>query len=65
MGLFSFLKNKFSKKSKDETTEKYDDGFFYATLSPLGITITGMGYYLVGGNYDGYDFGTDTTKMTR
>ncbi len=49
----------------DEATEKYDDGIFYATLSPLGITITGMGYYLVGGDYDGYDFGTDTTKMTR
>ncbi len=26
MGLFSFLKNKFSKKSKDETTEKYQKG---------------------------------------
>lgn len=49
----------------DEATEKYDDGYFYATLTPLGITITGMGYYLVGGSYDGYDFGTDTTKLTR
>lgn len=26
MGFFSFLKNKFSKKSKDETTEKYQKG---------------------------------------
>jgi fused signal recognition particle receptor len=26
MGLFSFLKNKFSKKTKDETTEKYQKG---------------------------------------
>lgn len=49
----------------DEATDKYDDGYFYATLTPLGITITGMGYYLVGGAYDGYDFGADTTKMTR
>ena len=44
---------------------KYDDGYFYANLSPLGITITGMGYYLSGGPYDGYDFGGDTTKLTR
>ena len=43
----------------------YDDGEFVATLSPAGITVTGMGYYLVGGSYDGYDFGTDTTKMTK
>ena len=43
----------------------YDDGEFVATMSASGITITGMGYYLVGGDYDGYDFGTDTTKMTK
>ena len=49
----------------NETTKEYDDGEFFATMSPLGITITGMGYYLSGGGYDGYDFGTDTTVLTR
>ena len=49
----------------DEATGKYDDGYFYATLSPLGITISGIGYYLVGGDYSGFDFGGDSTKMIR
>ena len=49
----------------DAETESYDDGIFYATMSASGITLTGMGYYLAGGDYDGYDFGTDTTKMTK
>ena len=43
----------------------YDDGEFYAVLSPLGITISGMGYYLAGGPNDGYDFGADVTVLTR
>ena len=45
-------------------TESYDDGEFYATLSPSGITISGHGYYIEGGQYEG-DQGTDTTKMTK
>ena len=49
----------------NEETGAYDDGIFYAVLSPLGITISGMGYYLVGGPYDGYDFGEDATVLTR
>ncbi len=47
------------------TEDGYDDGEFVATLSAAGITITGMGYYLVGGPNDGHDFGADTTKMTK
>lgn len=42
-----------------------DDGKFQATLSPLGIQITGLYYYLVGGDYDGYNFGEDYTNLTR
>lgn len=42
-----------------------DDGKFQATMSPLGIAITGLRYYLVGGDYDGYDFGEDYTNLTR
>lgn len=42
-----------------------DDETFQATLSPLGITISGLRYYLVGGDYDGYDFGEDSTRLTR
>jgi hypothetical protein len=48
----------------NEETEEYDDGEFTATLTPGGITISGHGYYAVGGSYDG-DLGTDTTKMTK
>ena len=42
-----------------------DDQKFQATMSPLGITISGLRYYLVGGDYDGYDFGEDMTTLTR
>ena len=46
-------------------TEWYDDGEFYAVMSPLGIVLSGHGFYLEGGAYDGYDFGTDVETMTR
>ena len=42
-----------------------DDQTFQATMSPLGITISGLHYYLVGGDYDGHDFGEDYTNLTR
>ncbi len=48
----------------NEETEEYDDGEFTATLTPGGITISGHGYYIVGGSYEG-DQGTDVTKMTK
>lgn len=38
---------------------------FTAKLSPLGITITNIDFYIVGGEYDGYDFGEDETTLTR
>lgn len=49
----------------NEEIEDYDDGVFYGEMSALGIRIFGHGYYLVGGSYDGYDFGEDITMMTR
>lgn len=49
----------------DAAAGAYDTGEFYAVLSPLGITISGMGFFLIGGDYNGYDFGTDTTTLTR
>jgi len=38
---------------------------FTAVLSPLGITISNMDFYISGGGYDGWDFGEDTTTLTR
>jgi len=43
----------------------YDDGNIVATLSPLGIVIANIGFYLDGGDYDGYDFGEDYIVLTR
>lgn len=40
------------------------DGVFYATLSPLGIVISGVRYY-GSGSLNGQDFGEDTTTLTR
>ena len=48
----------------NEETEDYDDGEFTATFNAGGITISGHGYYIVGGSYEG-DQGTDITKMTK
>lgn len=44
---------------------KYDDGDIVAVLSPLGIIIADIGFYLSGGDYDGYDFGEDYITLTR
>jgi len=41
------------------------DKKFTAEMSPLGILISGLHYYLVGGDYSGYDFGEDYTNLTR
>ena len=49
----------------NEDTEWYDDGEFYAVMSPLGVVLSGHGFYLEGGSYDGWDFGTDVETMTR
>lgn len=54
----------------NEDTEWYDDGEFYAVMSPLGIVLSGHGFYMKGGSVpgmdlDGYDFGTDVETMTR
>jgi hypothetical protein len=49
----------------NEETEEYDDDYFYAVMSPLGVVLSGHGFYLSGGSYDGYDFGTDYEVMTR
>lgn len=38
---------------------------FTAKLSPLGIEITNINFYLEGGDYPGYDFGDDRTVLTR
>lgn len=38
---------------------------FTANLSPLGIEITNMNFYLVGGDYAGHDFGNDRTVLTK
>jgi hypothetical protein len=43
----------------------YDEGDIVATLSPLGIVIAEIGFYLDGGDYDGYDFGEDYITLTR
>ncbi|MBP3203359.1 MAG: hypothetical protein J6M31_07140 [Bacteroidales bacterium] len=43
----------------------YDDGDIVATLSPLGIVIADIGFYLSGGSNDGYDFGEDYITLTR
>ena len=40
-------------------------GEFTATLSPLGIVIDNMNFYLEGGDYPGHDFGNDRTVLTR
>ena len=48
----------------DAENDVYDDGEFVATLAPSGITISGQGYYVVGGNYEG-QYGGDVTKMTK
>jgi hypothetical protein len=42
-----------------------DDGIFYAKMSPLGIVISGIHYFIIGGSYDGYELGEDATTMTR
>lgn len=42
-----------------------EDGVFYATMSPLGIVVTGVHYYIANGPYAGYDFGEETTTLTR
>lgn len=43
----------------------YDDGDIVAVLSPLGIVIANIGFYLEGGDYPGYDFGEDYITLTR
>ena len=43
----------------------YDTENIVAKLSPLGIIISDIGFYLVGGSYDGYDFGEDHIVLTK
>ena len=43
----------------------YDDQPIVAVMSPLGITLKNLGFYLQGGSYDGYDFGEDSIFIYR
>ena len=43
----------------------YDDQPVVAIMSPLGINIDNLGFYLKGGSYDGYVFGPDSIFIYR
>lgn len=43
----------------------YDTENIVAKLSPLGIIISNIGFHLIGGSYDGYDFGEDYIVLTK
>lgn len=44
---------------------EYDKEDIVAKLSPSGIIISNIGFYVVGGNYDGYDLGPDYITISR
>ena len=43
----------------------YDNAPIVAYMTPLGITLNNLGFYLSGGSYDGYDFGYDSIFIYR